>query len=432
MKKSENAISTRNWILIWVVGLVGQLCWNVENQWFNTFVYAKIGPDASIIAWMTGVSAALTAISTFVSGTWSDRIGRRRPFIFIGYIFWGIFTVAFGATQYIPKSPLLLAAVMVVATDAVMSFFGSMGNDSGFSSWTTDITNEHNRGSLGAAVAAQPVLATIIGTVVSGILIEMFGYFAFFVFMGVFVAAVGVLGVAIMRESPDLKPVRDEKGFAHQLFSVFNFKTFVKNKQLFYTFFIMSAYFICFNFFFAHIGNYFIYTLGYSEGSAGIIQGVGLIIALVATIPATKFINVGKHALVISASIVLSVVGLVVLGVSGTSLALIVIGTTVVGMGYVLILQTTTAWVKNLYPEGQRGQYEGIRIIFFVLIPMIVGPTVSSFIIKRYGVEVTINGETGMAPSGALFLFAAAFTVFTFVPLYFAWREKKRDDAVKA
>lgn len=154
MEQQSRKISAANWTAIWLVGLIGQICWNVENQWFNTFVYAKIGPDASIIAWMTGVSAALTAISTFVNGTWSDRVGKRRPFILVGYILWGLFTILFGATEFLPKSPILLAATMVVAMDALMSFFGSMGNDAAFNSWTTDITSPHNRGQLGAVMAA--------------------------------------------------------------------------------------------------------------------------------------------------------------------------------------------------------------------------------------------------------------------------------------
>ena len=162
-------IARGNWILIWVVGIAGQLCWNVENQWFNTFVYAKIAPDAAIISWMTAISAAATTVSTFLSGTLSDRAGRRRPFIFAGYLLWGVFTIAFGCTQFLPKNRLTAAAVAVVAMDALMSFFGSMGNDAGFNAWTTDVTNEHNRGQLGAAMAVQPVIATIVGTVVSGI-----------------------------------------------------------------------------------------------------------------------------------------------------------------------------------------------------------------------------------------------------------------------
>ncbi|MDO4572063.1 MAG: MFS transporter [Clostridia bacterium] len=429
MHKKENAISARNWIVIWLVGLAGQLCWNVENQWFNTFVYAKIGPDASIIAWMTGVSAAMTTISTFLFGTWSDRIGRRRPFISIGYILWGIFTILFGATEFLPASPVILAAVMVVAMDALMSFFGSMGNDSGFNSWTTDITNEHNRGQLGAAVAAQPVLATIVGTVGGGMVIEHFGYFAFFIFMGVFVLLVGVFGTLMMREGAGLKPLRDEKGFWHQLFALFNFKTFVRNKELFCVFFVMTAYFICFNFFFVHIGNYFIYTLGFSEGDAGVIQGVGLILAVLATIPAARFINRGRHALMILAAVISSVIGLTVVGFSGSALVPVVIGIILVGVGYVLMLQTTTAWVKNLYPEGQRGQFEGIRLIFFVLIPMVIGPAVASMIIKRWGVPVTIDGAAGMAPSSALFFWAAGMSVLTLIPLYFARRERRRSAA---
>ena len=41
----QTDISKKNWLLIWVLGLAGQLCWNVENAWFSTFVYNKIAPD---------------------------------------------------------------------------------------------------------------------------------------------------------------------------------------------------------------------------------------------------------------------------------------------------------------------------------------------------------------------------------------------------
>ena len=60
---------------------------------------------------------------------------------------------------------------------------------------------------------------------------------------------------------------------------------------------------------------------------------------------------------------------------------------------------------------------------------MIIGPAIASPIIKRWGVPVVINGQAGTSPSGALFLFAAAFVVLTLVPLYFAVKEKKRAQA---
>ena len=101
-------ISRKNWALIWVLGMAGQICWNIENSWFNTFVYRKIAPDPSIVAWMVGVSAVVSTFCTFLIGTASDRLGRRRPFIAFGYILWGVFTIGFGVTEFLPKDPLWL------------------------------------------------------------------------------------------------------------------------------------------------------------------------------------------------------------------------------------------------------------------------------------------------------------------------------------
>ena len=72
-----NNISRKNWILIWVLGMAGQICWNIENSWFNNFVYAKIAPEPAIVSWMVGVSAVVSTFCTFLVGTWGDRIGKR-------------------------------------------------------------------------------------------------------------------------------------------------------------------------------------------------------------------------------------------------------------------------------------------------------------------------------------------------------------------
>ena len=95
----------------------------------------------------------------------------------------------------IPKNPLFIAAAAVVLADAVMSFFGSLGNDGGFSPWTTDNSNEQNRGKLGGVLAVMPVFATIFGAVVSGFLIEKLDFFAFFGLMGGVVAIMGFVAL---------------------------------------------------------------------------------------------------------------------------------------------------------------------------------------------------------------------------------------------
>lgn len=435
----EGKISVKNWIVIWVAGLAGQLCWNIENQWFNTFVYARIAPKPSIITWMVAVSAIVSTLSTFISGTGSDRLGKRRPFIAIGYIFWGIFTIVFGLTEIAAGSALagniVALGVMVVFADAFMSFFGSLGNDAGFNPWTTDISNEKNRGGLGAVIAVQPVLATIIGSLGGGFIIGALGYLWFFVIMGLFVIAIGVYSFLTIKDSPDLKPNKDPKGFFHQFGQAFNFKLLVQNKMLLIVLLIFAMFFISFNVYFPHILNFFIYTYGYDTGMAGVLLGVGLVVAIPFTFLAGKFINKGKFVPVISLALIANILGLFIMTLTkhagGTMLTVvIIIATFFVGMGYMVIYQSLMIWAKNLYPETQRGQLEGVRLFFYVCVPMVLGPAIANPVIENLGKAITIEYESGsidgFAPSVELFYVAMAVAVLTFIPIYFAYRYTKK------
>lgn len=82
--------------------------------------------------------------------------------------------------------------------------------------------------------------------------------------------------------------------------------------------------------------------------------------------------------------------------------------------------------MKNLYPEEQRGQFEGIKQIFFVCIPMIAGPAIAAPIIERFGVLKEVNGVMGMVPAPSLFFFSAVLTLLTLLPLTIAARQRKR------
>jgi len=427
-------ISKKNWALIWILGMAGQLCWNVENAWFNTFVYAKIAPNPAIISWMVGVSAAATTFATFLIGTMGDRKGRRKPFIAIGYILWGIFTIMFGVSEFIPVNTIFAAGCFVVGMDAIMSFCGSVGYDSAFSAWTTDISNESNRGKVGGAFATMPVLATIFGSVVSGIIIDALDFFAFFVIIGVIVSLIGVFSLFTLQDAPTLKAKIDPKGFWHQFLSVFNYKTVRENKELFWVFVIMMTYFVGFNVYFPYITIYFVNFLGMDYTMTGIVQGVSLLLAVALTIPAAKLIDKGKNTTVIAIALIINILGLIVISISNRLFTL-GIGMLLTGIGYVVILQTLTAWFKNLYPEDQRGQFEGVKQIFFVCIPMIIGPAISNVVITKFGVAGVVNGEAGMIPNEILFVVAAALTLITFLPLLPAERlfqdRKNRKEAAK-
>jgi len=433
----------RFWILVWGLGIIGQLCWNIENQWFNTFVYAKIAKDPTIISWMVAVSAIATTVSTFLFGTLSDRSGKRKPFMAIGYILWGIFTILFGTTEFITKgqpsasaSVVMMAGTAVVLADALMSFFGSMGNDASFNAWLNDMMTDDIRGGIGAALATQPVIGTILGTILGGILIgAQDNYMRLFIVFGGLAIVFGVLSLVLVKDSPDLKPNR-QGSFWQQLFSAFNFKELLKHRELIWVFLVLTTYFIAFNVYYPHVGNYMIYYLGFGADDIGIIQGIALILGMFSVIPASKLLNKDRFVPAASVSIILSMIGVGILGLFGRPQYIdpstilnwpLLIGLFFFGCGYIMFMQVTSVWMKQLFPEDSKGQFEGFRIIFFVLIPWIVSPFIANPIIKNNGEILDSNGLTAYLPTHVLFLVSTVLILLTFVPLFFAAAQRKKN-----
>ncbi|MBP5225197.1 MAG: MFS transporter, partial [Lachnospiraceae bacterium] len=224
-------------------------------------------------------------------------------------------------------------------------------------------------------------------------------------------------------------------GFFQQLFSAFNFRELKKHKQLLWVFLVLTFYFIAFNVYYPHVGNYMIYYLGFSPDNIGIIQGIALILGMVSVIPATRLINKNRFVLAAALSVILSVIGVGILGLFGkpenvdpTTILnwTLLIGLFFFGCGYIMFMQVTSVWMKQLFPEDAKGQFEGFRIVFFVLIPWVVSPLIANPIIKNNGAIIDTNGLEAFLPTNVLFLISTALIVLTFVPLIFAARLRKK------
>ncbi|MDR2974435.1 MAG: MFS transporter [Propionibacteriaceae bacterium] len=427
----------RFWALMWGLGLAGQLCWNIENQWFNTFVYAKIAKDSTIVTLMVITSALVTTFATFFFGTWSDRRGSRRRFISVGYIVWGLLTITFGFTEFLASGTVgtgarlsIWVAVVVILADDVMSFFGSMGNDSGYNAWSNDMTTDANRGQVGAVLAVVPVIGTIVGTVVGGLLIgPENNYQRLFWAMGLFVIASGLVSLVTLRDSAGLLPRRDG-GFWQQFSSVFRLRGLFAQRELVLACVTTALFFIPFNVYFVHMGNWMIYRMGFTADAMGIIQGLGLMVAAVLVIPAGVLINRHRIPLVAAVAIGLNIVGLLVIsllvrpdsvdstGPFHVANLPMFVGVFLAGAGYILVIQSMTMWVKQLYPEHSRGQFEGVRILFFTLLPMAIGTIIGNVIVKSGAGTITNEyGITENIPTEAIFTWASGLALLAFIPL---------------
>ena len=427
-KKVVTKIGKKNWFIIVLLGLAGQIAWNVENSWFNTFVYDTITPDPKPIAWMVAVSAITATVTTLIIGTISDRTGKRKPFIFYGYILWGISTIIFPTTAFIKTTSL--AVLMVVLVDAVMTFFGSTAYDAAFNAWTTDISDSTNRGILSSVLSILPLLAALIGSGLSGILIDSFGYYTFFYSLGAIVSVMGFAGGMLLKDTKKEKTTKLEgKKFILQLLSVFHPDYIKKNKVLYLVFVSIALFSTAFQVFFPYQMIYMNNYLNISKTTAGIITAIPVLISMIAAIPAGKLADRGYISRLAFTAPILAFAGLILFSFSRQNYQIVLTGS-LIYIGYVVFILSVSAWIKNLMPEEERGQFEGVRMIFNVAVPMIIGPAAGSYLITNYGISKIINGETGTVPAPILFQTAGLLCLLTLIPLVVITRSKKRNDII--
>lgn len=334
----------------------------------------------------------------------------------IGYAAWGITVILFGLTEYFDHSDMTMLTVLVVAGDCIMSFIGAMANDSGFIAWTTDITEEGNRGKMGAVVAVLPVAGTILGGLLFGKIIEKIDYFKFYIVLGIFLAVMSIGVHFMVKDAPDVVPNKDPKGFWHQVFSVFDFSLLKNNKLMRDVCIIFSVYFIGFQMYFSHLTNFLVYTQGYSTGNAGLVLGLPLIAALPFTFMCSKYLDNGKFYNVMYVSVALTVFGLLLVWIPKTFVTCL--GIFLFGTGYMCIYQALMVMLKNCMPKSMHGQSEGIRQIFYVVIPMCIGTPIGSFLIKHFGFAMKNEyGVAGYSANWVVFIAAALWMPLTLIPI---------------
>jgi MFS family permease len=421
-KTKPTKIPAQSWFVIVLLSLAGQIAWSVENSWFNTFVFDTITPDPMPVALMVAVSAVTATLTTLVMGTFSDRKGKRKPFLFWGYVLWGISTVIFPMSAYIKVIGLAIA--MVVILDALMTFFGSTANDAVFNAWMTDITDETNRGKVMGAIAVIPLLTTGLTAAIGGLVIDNLGYYAFFYGLGGFVLLAGLISGPLVKEAPDLKPNDEGTTFWKQLWNVFEWDTLRNNRTLFLIFTYMMLVAISDQITLPYL---FVYLENFIGVSKSLLGNLILVLTLIAGIAAYIFGSLLYRWERRRTAIILGMVyavGIFIFSFLRTVPMLFVLGTLYV-VPMLLIQVITRSWSMDLYPPGSRGQFQGVRMIFQIMIPMMVGPLIGSFIITRMGIPTVLNGQAGFIPTSEIYWANALVALLAIIPLLFIPRDNK-------
>jgi len=407
------------------LAVTGQIAWAVENTWFNTFVFDTITPDPRPVSWMVAASAIVATLTTIFVGTLSDHTrskwGRRKAYILFGYILWGMMTALFPMTALIKN--ISLAVLMVILLDSLMTLFGSTANDAAFNAWTADVAPPEQRGKVEGVLNLSLFIAQLVAIVAAGALIESVGYFIFFYVLGGIVMVVGLLAGGYLPDQPSDHLSQSEKSVWQEIRELFRVATLRENSKLFII--LISAmllgvgFQVAFPYMIIYINNY----IGVSKTEYAIVGGAVIIGSAIAAIPLGILADKINKRFMMAISILLTCLGCyafsLVRGIPLLALA---------GLAWQMFSMSASiaamSWLKDLLPEESRGRFLGIRMIFLVLIPMLIGPGIGSALIRRFGIPTVLNGQAGFIPVPLIFQVGAVMGLLALIPLAFIQFDK--------
>lgn len=424
---NSEKISAKTWAVMIALAVTGQIAWAVENTWFNTFVYDTITPDPRPVSWMVAASAIVATLTTIVMGTLSDRTrakwGRRKPYILLGYILWGLMTALFPTSALIKN--VSMAVLMVVLLDCLMTFFGSTANDAAFNAWTADVAPANQRGRVEGVLNLSLFIAQLVAIVAAGALIDSVGYFTFFYVLGGIVMVVGLLAGGALPDQPSVDLPKSEKSLWQEIRDLFSLQTLRENGKLFIilisSMLLGIGFQVAFPYMIIYINNY----IGVSKTEYAVIGGAVIVGSAIAAIPLGILADKINKRLMMAVSIVLTCLGCFAFSLVGSSIPLLALAGLAWQMFNMAAAIAATAWLKDLLPEESRGRFLGIRMIFWVLLPMLIGPAIGSALIQRFGLPTTLNGQAGFIPVPLIFQVGAALGLLALIPLAFIKFQKK-------
>ncbi|MHA1563458.1 MAG: MFS transporter, partial [Promethearchaeota archaeon] len=281
-------------------------------------------------------------------------------------------------------------------------------------------------------ISMAALIANLIAIGASGFIIEAWGFSVFFYLMGGIVTITGLFVGMQIKEAPlSLEEQQQpKKPFMEDLILTFKLETVKKNPILYLLLLTMAlngiAAQISSPFLFVYIENF----LEFSKEEVSLVGGgVILIVAIASVVYGMYSHRFHRKKMLFISVIIHSIFSIIFYFTREMGLIFVVMTFSLSsGMIFMIILNS---WIQDLLPEHDRGKFQGIRMIFYVAIPMIFGPMIGSNVIKNYGIP-TIDefGTSGFIPTPEIFLFEGIIVLFALIPLFFI--AKKHGDPVFA
>lgn len=436
-RRAETPISPTAWLVILLLAFVGQVAWAVENNFLNLFIQDAFGASLADVALMVSASALTATLTTIAVGAWSDRVGRRKPFVVVGALLWGVSIIGFALIQGLSDAvssdvtaAARLGVTLTIVFDCIMTFFGSLSNDASFNAWVTDTTDETNRGRVEGVNSAMPLIAML--SVFGGAMALMhvdeedavtYDYPTLFVVVGVSVMVAALVSAALMDDSHPSGAA--EKGWLASVAHGFSPSAMRANPRLYLVLLGYCAFSTALQVFMPYYVLYLRLPYVLGEGYV-FVMAPGIVIAAAFTIFYGRHLDSVGFERAVRLPLALFGVGCVLLTLL-TDIAGVFAGSVLMLCGYLSAVACFAAEVRNNTPSGRAGLLQGVRIFMVVLVPMLVGPWIGSAVSSSSGAIAGFGvvGD-GFTPSSLVFL-AGALVSLAVAPTLVAVRRHGRE-----
>ena len=455
MSKKNGQLSMRIWITIILFMFLGAIAGGVENMFISlylnntTFKHGTMGARLTLtdtINIIAALTAVVSCITTFVMGTLSEKLKNRKVFISTGYIVWGLVMCVFslirggnigryfGLTEM--SDIVNTTTMLIIVFSLILAFLRSTTADAAFSSWLTDVSTPQTSAKIEVAFTLMGFVATAVITVlVAKAETGQNEYSDVFIYLGLTAIGIGLLGFYLITNSRRSKKELKENAqtsYWSDLFYGFRPKAIKENPTL-YLMLLSGCTFNCAHevfdpYLFIYLDSVIIpANKGVDLLSAKIV--IPVLIALAIIVVSVRYLMklyAKDKALSFIPSVICFIVGLFI--VSSTKHIIgIIIGLTPGLIGYIVIMIQFGATVRDNIPKDKVGLFQGVRMIFLVTIPSIIGPTIGNISSTNSSITYLENGSVKVLPTESMFFFAGIIAIFIFLPmLAFLKKDKEK------
>ena len=423
----NKGLGKKFWASMLIFGLVGQIAWVVENMYFNVFIYKMFHATAAQISLMVGASSVAATVTTILMGALSDKVGKRKLFICMGYLLWGITILSFALIRVDVLTPfagsaaaaMALGVNLVILMDCVMTFFGSAANDAAYNAWLTDKGDESNRGKIEGFNSMMPLVSILVvfGGFMGFDLDKAESWTLIFLIIGAVVLVIGILGFFLIEEAPAAKTIPEsaqtetkpeaaqKKADTYWETVLYSFRPSVllENKLLYAVLGAFALFGISIQVFMPYLILYYEQSL--QMANYVLVMAPAIVLAAVVTAFYGKLYDMQGFKGSIIPVVLMLMSGYVVLYFTRSTLP-VFLGSLLMMTGYMTGMAVFGAMIRDKIPEHRAGQFQGIRIIGQVLVPGIIGPAIGAFVLRDAQVIVNNDGTTSFLPHRGIWLAA--------------------------